>query len=48
MNQMLAAIDKIRKDGFISKDEVADTLTFFDQLIVKANKFTKAIQNVMI
>ena len=44
MNQMLAAIDKIRKDGFISKDEVADTLTFFDQLIVKANKFTKAIQ----
>tara|TARA_R100001129_G_scaffold16151_2_gene10616 strand:+ start:1726 stop:8508 length:6783 start_codon:yes stop_codon:yes gene_type:complete len=45
MNQMLAAIDKIRKDGFISKDEVADTLTFFDQLIVKANKFTKAIQD---
>ena len=44
MNQMLAAIDKIRKDGFISKDEVADTLTFFDELIVKANKFTKAIQ----
>ena len=43
-NQMLEAIDKIRKDGFISKDEVADTLTFFDSLIVKANKFTKAIQ----
>ena len=44
-NQMLEAIDKIRKDGFISKDEVADTLTFFDELIVKANKFTKAIQD---
>ena len=44
-NQMLEAIDKIRKDGFISKDEVAETLTFFDQLIVKANKFTKAIQD---
>jgi TP901 family phage tail tape measure protein len=45
MNQMMEEIDKIRKDGFISKDEVADTLTFFDQLIDKANKFTKAIQD---
>ena len=39
-----AAMTKIRADGFISQQEVVETLDFFDQLITKSNKFVKALE----